>query len=87
MITPEQKRQLMKDFDRKPDSVAMILLKCAAGLAVVAGVALLGVETDLRRDTAFDGAEPQRTGRTVVADGDPPPSVVEGAPRKARDDQ
>ncbi len=43
MVSQNERRKLLKEFDHEPAAPYVLLAKCAAGLAIVAGIALIGV--------------------------------------------
>lgn len=52
MVSSHERHKLMGDFRREPACVLALILKCVAGLLIIAGVALIGAQTDLSRDAA-----------------------------------
>jgi hypothetical protein len=46
MISHHERKRLTEAFNREPVIGAAVILKCIAGLAVVAGLAIVGVQTD-----------------------------------------
>lgn len=43
MLDAKHRRELLKDYRDEPAMPYVVLAKCAAGLAIVAGIALIGV--------------------------------------------
>jgi len=46
MISHHERKRLTEAFNREPVTGAAVILKCVAGLLVVAGLAIVGVQTD-----------------------------------------
>jgi hypothetical protein len=52
MISHHERKRLTEAFNREPVMGVAVILKCIAGLAVVAGLAIVGVQTDATDATA-----------------------------------
>jgi len=70
----EERRKLMQEFKHEPAYVVAVILKCAAGLLIIAGVALFGAKTDPDRNASPDDP--------VVSAKMPEPLVDEGTPSR-----
>ena len=46
MISHHERKRLTEAYNREPVTGAAVILKCVAGLLVVAGLAIVGVQTD-----------------------------------------
>lgn len=68
MVSPRERAKLLQDFRHEPASVTALLLKCAAGLFIVASVALIGVSTDRNRDATTLNVQAQRSDSTSPAE-------------------
>jgi len=71
----EERRKLMQEFKHEPAYVVAVILKCAAGLLIIAGVALFGAKTELDQN-ASPKSEP------VVSEKVSEPLVAEGVPSR-----
>jgi hypothetical protein len=68
MVSPRERDKLLQDFRHEPASAAALLLKCAAGLLLVVGVALIGVSTDRNQDVTTPNVQAQGSGSTSPAE-------------------
>ena len=59
MISHHERKRLTEAFNREPVTGAAVILKCVAGLLVVAGLAIVGVQTDAT-DASATAANQQR---------------------------
>jgi hypothetical protein len=85
MITAEQKRQLMKNYSDEPIFVLGLMMKCAAGLVIVAGLALIGVQSN--GDTAFPPMLAQHTVLMLSPGNALAPTAVEPSSKEFRSDE
>jgi hypothetical protein len=60
MVSSYERRKLMRDFRREPACALALILKCVAGLLIIAGVALIGAQSDLSGDVATERLQAQR---------------------------
>ena len=54
MVSSEEKRQLLESY-REPVNARAVVAKCAAGLLVIIGIAVVGITTDTG-DSAMSAA-------------------------------
>jgi hypothetical protein len=59
MVTAEEKERLMKQYRNDLLASRAIILKCAAGLAVIALIGVIGTQTDTGRSTYAPEHVPQ----------------------------
>ena len=69
MVSSHERHKLMRNFRREPACVLALMLKCVAGLLIIAGVALIGAQTDLSGDVAADRLHAQRHDSASLAHG------------------
>ena len=60
MISHHERKRLTEAFNREPVTGAAVILKCVAGLLVVAGLAIVGVQTDATDATATAANQQRR---------------------------
>ncbi len=60
MISHHERKRLTEAFNREPVTGAAVILKCVAGLLVVAGLAIVGVQTDATDETATAANQQRR---------------------------
>ena len=69
MVSQHERQRLTEAFKREPLTGAAIVLKCVAGLLVVAGLAIIGAQTDTTdaTATAANQLRPQRHEKASTA--------------------
>jgi len=60
MISHHERKRLTEAFNREPVTGTAVILKCVAGLLVVAGLAIVGVQTDVTDATATAANQQRR---------------------------
>ena len=58
----------MRNYRRAPDCALALVLKGIAGLLIIAGLVVIGVQTELERDVAAGQPHDQRSDGTSVAE-------------------
>lgn len=69
MVISHERRKLMRDFRREPACALALILKCVAGLLIIAGLALIGAQTNVSGDVAADRLHAQRHDSASLAHG------------------
>jgi len=67
MVSSHERRKVMRDFRREPACALALILKCVAGLLIIAGVALIGAQTDVSGDVATERLHAQRHHSALLA--------------------
>jgi len=62
MVSQRERERLTEAFKREPLTGAAVVFKCAAGLMVVAGLAVMGAQTEPTDATATNASEPPSQG-------------------------
>lgn len=62
MVSQRERERLTEAFKREPLTGAAVVFKCAAGLMIVAGLAVMGAQTEPTDATATIGSEPPSQG-------------------------
>jgi hypothetical protein len=62
MVSQRERERLTEAFKREPLGGAAVVFKCVAGLMVVAGLAVMGAQTEPTDATATIGSEPPSQG-------------------------
>ena len=81
----EERPRSMQELKHEPAYVVAVILKCAAGLLIIAGVALFGAKTDLDRNAFPDGAEVPRREHASLAHGKKLPEERQSRLESSRD--
>ena len=71
MVTQRERERLTDAYKREPLTGAAVVFKCVAGLMVVAGLAVIGTQTDTTDATATTASPPRSQGyeNASMADG------------------
>jgi hypothetical protein len=62
MVSQHEREKLTEAFKREPLTGAAVVFKCVAGLMVVAGLAVVGAQTDPADATATTASQPPSQG-------------------------
>ena len=62
MVNQHEREKLTEAFKREPLTGAAVVVKCVAGLLIVAGLAVIGVRTDTTDATATAANQPRSQG-------------------------
>ena len=62
MVSQHERERLTEAFKREPLTGAAVVFKCVAGLMVVAGLAVVGAQTDPADATATTASQPPSQG-------------------------
>ena len=62
MVSQHEREKLTEAFKREPLTGAAVVIKCVAGLLVVAGLAIVGAQTDTTDATATTASQPPSQG-------------------------
>ena len=62
MVSQRERERLTEAFKREPLTGAAVVFKCAAGLMIVAGLAVMGAQTEPTDATATIASEPPSQG-------------------------
>ena len=62
MVSQHEREKLTEAFKREPLTGAAVVIKCVAGLLVVAGLAIVGAQTDKTDATATTASQPPSQG-------------------------
>lgn len=60
MVSSQERQKLIRQYRHEPVCVLGLMLKCIAGLLIIAGVALIGVQTNPDAQTVAHGLQQQR---------------------------
>ena len=62
MVSQHERERFMEAFEREPLASTIVVLKCVAGLLIVAGLAVAGANSDAANTTATTASQPRSHG-------------------------